>query len=139
MESKVIIRKSENSVTGYELVVIENDNENVINIDATYKNEPFTLILPENPSNRKYFNSKKVDKNGGEIELTYKESRTLTKSEKSESTPRVSKSKLLDYLTEEELKIYEELMEKAEKRMKRESIKRQIAELEKELEGDEEV
>ena len=133
MESKVIIRKSMNSVTGYELVVIENDNENIINIDATYKNEPFTLILPENPSNRKYFNSKKVDKNGGEIELTYKESRTITKSEKSESTPRISKSKILEYLTEDEMKIYQELMEKAEKRMKREMILKEIEKLQKEL------
>ena len=133
MESKVIIRKSINSVTGYELVVIENDNENIINIDATYKNEPFTLILPENPSNRKYFNSKKVDKNGGEIELTYKESRTITKSEKSESAPKISKSRILEYLTEDEMKIYRELMEKAEKRMKRDAILKEIEKLQKEL------
>ena len=133
MESKVIIRKSINSVTGYELVVIENYNENIINIDATYKNEPFTLILPENPSNRKYFNSKKVDKNGGEIELTYKESRTITKSEKSESAPKISKSRILEYLTEDEMKIYRELMEKAEKRMKRDAILKEIEKLQKEL------
>lgn len=132
METKVIIRKSMDSITGYELVVIENDNENIINIDATYKNEPFTLILPENPSNRKYFNSKKVDKNGGEIELTYKETRTLNKTEKSD-TPKISKSKILEYLTEDEMKIYEGLMREAEKRMKRDAILKEIEKLQKEL------
>ena len=66
------VRTSNNSKTGYELVTVdEKGNEVVVPIDRQPKDEPFTLILPENESNRKYLNSKKVDAAGGKIELTY--------------------------------------------------------------------
>lgn len=136
MKEKVIIRKSEVSVSGYELVVIDEGVEKVLLINERVKKDPKVLILPDNPSNRKYFTDNKVDKNGGEIELSYKESRNLDRSEKSEKSDniKVSKSKILEYMTEEERKIYDEIIEKCEKRMKREIILKKITNLEKELE-----
>ena len=106
MKSTTIIRKSTLSATGYELVV----DGNVVLIDKTYPGEATTLVLPENPSNRKYFSSKKVDAAGGEVELEYKESRTL--GPRSESTPRKG---LEDYLEGEDKELYLALVEKAKK------------------------
>lgn len=135
MKEKVIIRKSEVSMSGYELVVIDEGVEKVLLINERVKKDPKVLILPENPSNRKYFSDSKVDKNGGEIELSYKESRSLDRSEKSEKSDniKVSKSKVLEYMTEDERKIYDEIIEKCEKRMKRVIILEKIRNLEKEL------
>lgn len=93
-----IIRISTTSKTGYELV----DNDIVIALDKTYPGEPFTLVLPENSSNRKYFNSKKVDAAGGTIELTYKASIKLG--------PKAGHKPLEDYLNEEDRVRYDELM-----------------------------
>lgn len=102
-----IVRKSTTSLTGYEIVF----DDKVVSIDKTYPNEPTTLILPENPSNRKYFSSKKVDAAGGEIELTYKESKTL--GPRTESvTPRKG---LEEYLDEDDKALYLALVEKAKK------------------------
>lgn len=136
MKEKVIIRKSEVSVSGYELVVIDEGVEKVLLINERVKKDPKVLVLPENPSNRKYFSDSKVDKNGGEIELSYKESRSLDRSEKSEKSDniKVSKSKILEYMTEDERKIYDEIIEKCEKRMKRKILEEKIRNLEKELE-----
>lgn len=135
MKEKVIIRKSEVSMSGYELVVIDEGVEEVLLINERVKKDPKVLILPDNPSNRKYFTDNKVDKNGGEIELSYKESRSLDKSDKSDKSDniKVSKSKILEYMTEDERKIYDEIIEKCEKRMKREIILEKIRNLEKEL------
>ena len=81
-------------------------------IEKTYPNEPYTLVLPQNPSNRKYFNSKKVDAAGGSIELIYKESKVIG--------PRVAsgepRKKLEDYMTEEEKATIQTIMEAARKR-----------------------
>lgn len=106
MTTNTIIRKSTLSATGYELVF----DGKVVLIDKTYPGEATTLVLPENPSNRKYFSSKKVDAAGGEMELEYKESRTL--GPRSESTPRKA---LEDYLEGEDKELYLELVEKAKK------------------------
>ena len=104
-----IIRTSTTSTTGYELVIRdEQGNETVHLLNDRPKNEPCTLILPENPSNRKYFNSTKVDKAGGEIELTYKESIKL-----GQRTEPVTKKPLEDYLDEADRALYLALVEKA--------------------------
>ena len=84
---KVLVRKNSNTNTGYELVTIDDAGKEVaVAIDKTYPGEPFTLVLPANEVNRKYFNSKKVDAAGGSIELTFKESKTL--GPRTESAPR---------------------------------------------------
>lgn len=110
---KTFITTSSKAATGYELRVQNDDNSvDVTYIEKTYPNEPYTLVLPQNPSNRKYFNSKKVDAAGGTIELTFKESKTFG--------PRTNngepKKKLEDYLTDEEKSILADIMAKAKAR-----------------------
>lgn len=109
---KVIIRKSEKSATGYEMVVIDAEgNEKVTLLNDRPKNEPHTLILPENPSNRKYFSDIKVDKSpDGEVELTYKATIQIGNRTSSDKKP------WLEYLTDEERKLYDELKATAEAR-----------------------
>lgn len=132
-----IIRTSTTSTTGYELVIRdEQGNEQVHLLNDKPKNEPFTLILPTNPSNRQYFSSKKVDAAGGEIELTYKETRHLD----SNPTP---KKPIEDYLDEDDRALFLSLLEKARKNREEankkvpmtaeEKLKRQIERLEKRL------
>lgn len=119
MKTNTIIRTSTTSTTGYELVILdEMGNETIHLLNDKPKNEPTTLILPPNPSNRKYFSSKKVDEAGGEIELTYKETRTL--GQRTESTPR---KQLHEYLSEDEQEIFLALLEKA-KMLKEEAHKK---------------
>ena len=109
---KVIIKKSEKSATGYEMVVIDAEgNEKVTLLNDRPKNEPHTLILPENPSNRKYFSDIKVDKSpNGEVELTYKATIQIGNRIASDKKP------WLEYLTDEERKLYDELKQAAEAR-----------------------
>lgn len=107
MTTNTIIRKSTVSATGYELVV----DGNVVLIDKTYPGEPTTLVLPANPSNRKYFSSKKVDAAGGELELEYKESKSFGPRSES-SAPRKG---LEEYLDGEDKELYLALVEKAKK------------------------
>lgn len=109
---KVIIRKSEKSATGYEMVVIDAEgNEKVTLLNDRPKNEPHTLILPENPSNRKYFSDIKVDKSpDGDVELTYKATIQIGNRIASDKKP------WLEYLTDEERKLYDELKATAEAR-----------------------
>lgn len=132
-----IIRKSTTSTTGYEIVF---DNQ-ILPLNDRPKNEPFTLILPENPSNRKYFNSKKVDAAGGEIELTYKETRHLgERTSTSTSTPKTPKTdRIREYLTDEEKAIYDELIKKAQRRIERAALIAEIENLQKALADTEEV
>ena len=89
---KVYINNSLHSTTGYELVIKDDDGLIVETKDIeTLVDDGKTLKLPENPSNRKYFNLAKVEAADGIVELTYKESVTLgTRS-------------WMSYLTKEEL------------------------------------
>lgn len=124
---KTVIRKSQESKTGYEMVIIDDENnESIYLLNDKPKNEPFTLILPENPSNRKYFNTKKVDNSGGEIELTYKE--TMTFGPRSETNNR---KPLEDYLNDEDKKLYLSLIEKAKKNREEATKKQPLTEIEK--------
>ena len=123
MTTNTIIRTSATSLTGYEIVF----DDKVISIDKTYPNEPTTLILPENPSNRKYFSSKKVDAAGGEIELTFKETRTLGSRTES-SAPRKG---LEEYLDEDDKALYLALVEKAKKNREQATKKVPLTPLEK--------
>lgn len=107
MSNTTIIRTSTTSTTGYELVTKDElGNESVQLIQSTYKGEPCTLVLPENPTGRKYMNSKKVDAAGGEIELV-----AVNRNPNSERT--YSKKSLLEYMTPEDKELYEAIMERA--------------------------
>lgn len=124
---KVLVRKNSNTNTGYELVTIDDAGKEVaIAIDKTYPNEPFTLVLPANEANRKYFNSKKVDKAGGEIELAYKESKTF--GPRTESAPRKG---LEEYLEGKDKELYLALVEKAKKAREEANKKAPMTEYEK--------
>lgn len=124
---KVLVRKNSSTNTGYELVTInEAGKEVVVSIDKTYPNEPFTLVLPANEANRKYFNSKKVDAAGGEIELTYKESKTI--GPRTESAPRKG---LEEYLEGKDKEMYLALVEKAKKAREEANKKAPMTEYEK--------
>ena len=124
---KVLVRKNSNTNTGYELVTINDAGKEVsVSIDKTYPNEPFTLVLPANEANRKYFNSKKVDAAGGEIELTYKESKTI--GPRTESTPRKG---LEEYLEGKDKEMYMALVEKAKKAREEANKKAPMSDLEK--------
>ena len=123
------VRTSNNSKTGYELVTVDNKgNEVVVPIDNQPKDEPFTLILPENESNRKYFSSKKVDAAGGKIELTYKESKTY--GPRSEPTTRQG---LEEYLEGDDKATYLALVEKAKAAREAANKKAPMTEYEKKL------
>lgn len=117
-----IIRKSNSAATGYEIV----DNDVVTAIEKTYPGEPFTLLLPENGANRKYFNSKKVDAAGGQIELAYKESKSF--GPRAASTPRKG---LEEFLEGDDKATYLALVEKAKAAREAADKKVPMTELEK--------
>ena len=112
---KVFIRKNLSTPTGAELALIdENGTENVLPITSITK-DGISFILPDNPSNRKYWAISKLS--DVPTELTYKESKTL--GPRTESGPR---KKLEDYMTDEEKATIAAIIEKAKER--READKR---------------
>lgn len=123
---KVYINNSIHSTTGYEVVV--KDDEGIIvetkPID-TLVDDGKTLKLPENPSNRKYFNLKKVEDANGIIELTYKESITIGPKSTEPKKP------LEEYLNEEDKALYLALIEKAKKNRAEANKKTPLTEKEK--------
>lgn len=124
---KVLVRKNSNTTTGYELVTIDDAGKEVaIAIDKTDPANPMILKLPENASNRKWFSIKKVDAAGGEIELTYKESKTI--GPRAESAPRKG---LEEYLEGKDKEMYLALVEKAKKAREEANKKAPMTEYEK--------
>lgn len=106
---KVYINNSIHSTTGYE-IVIKDDEGLIVETKPieTIVDDGKTLKLPENPSNRKYFNLAKVEAADGIVELTYKETIKLGTRE-----PGESKKPLEDYLNDEDKALYLALVEKA--------------------------
>ena len=104
-----------------------------------------TLKLPDNSSNRKYCSVEKALKG---ITLDYKETKTFGPRENT-STPKTTKTsnapklnELVELLTDDERKIYKELMDKAamrlaekKKRERVEALRAEIEALEAELNG----
>ena len=123
---KVYIRQSASTPTGYELVSITDENIEVVRPIEEIVDEGKTLKLPENESNRKYFNIAKIEKAGGTIELTYKESITL--GPKSEQVPRKG---LEEYLEGDDKELYLALIEKAKKNREEVNKKAPMSEVEK--------
>ena len=122
---KTYIRKDASTPTGYALrTVDDNGKENILPIVSTVKNDPKVLVLPENPSNRKYFTKTKVG--DMDLELSYKASVTFGPRTGESKTARKS---LVEYLTEEEKAIYDDLMAKARARRDRPMTELEKAEL----------
>jgi len=122
---KTYIIKDEKSPTNYSLMNIKDDGtEEVVKIEKTYKGEPNTLVLPTNESNRKYFNSKKVDTSNGKIELTYKASISIG------TTSRTIRP-ITDFMDEDEKVTYEAILAKAKKRREDESKPANLTAIEK--------
>lgn len=130
---KTSIKKVNNQ---YRLVIID-DNNQVVNdsvIEGRDPKDPSILKLPENPSNRKWLSMKKVDMSlNQELVLDYKETRTLN----THHTTGVVKSSKndIEYLTDEEKVIYQDLMNKIQARKERKKLEDQIAQLKAQLEG----
>jgi hypothetical protein len=104
-----------------------------------------SLILPDNSSNRRYCSIEKALKG---ITLDYKETKTFGPRDNSSTskTPKTSNApklnELVELLTDDERKIYKELMDKAamrlaekKKRERVEALRAEIAALEAELNG----
>ena len=124
---KVQITRNSESATGYAIVTTHDDgSQSVQMINKTYPNEPFTLVLPANEANRKYFNSKKVDAAGGEIELTYKESKTI-----GPRTESAARKGLEEYTEGTDKEMYLALVEKAKKAREEANKKAPMSDLEK--------
>ena len=115
---KTIITKSETSKTGYAI----NFDGQSIDINETDPKNPSILKLPENPSNRKWYSITKIEK--GLTELTYKETRTIDRTNTSEK-PTATKN-WTEYLTDEERTIIDEIKQKCSTRAKRDKILKQI-------------
>lgn len=106
--SKII--KSNVSKSGYSIII--NKIETPINsVDKSGE----WIILPENPENRKYIKISKLEKNGGELELT-----PINKSGNPQSSAKssgISLANWLDYLTPDERSTIEDLRKKGLERM----------------------
>lgn len=126
---KTVVRYNEEAKYHYEVVEISDDGREVVKpIVAIDPANPAILKLPENASNRKWLSTKKLETCDGDYELIYKESRTFGPRLPGQSSPR---KPLEDYLTEDERKIYDDLMAKARERREEATKKPPMTELEK--------
>lgn len=110
---KVIVRKSEQFESGYEMAIVNDDGTASVQglkfwsagkTNPRYKN---TLLLPKNPANRTYFDVKQFAKKGvDEIELEYRETRIL-----GPYNVGVPKKPWEEYMTEEEKADYDKIRE----------------------------
>lgn len=116
---------------GYELRII-NDDGSVHSTTPLTKitNDGKSYVLPDNPANRKFWAISRLDCK--EVELTYKETKTFGPRDPN-ATPKAPTKGWLEYLTDEEKALYEQLKAKAEKRAQAAKLKAQIAALEAQL------
>lgn len=106
---KVIVRKSNNFASGYEMSVVDDTGvaqTTELHFWSAGKTNPrykTTLLLPKNPANRTYFEAKQLDKAGPEgVELEYRETRVLGPYNRG-----VVKKEWTEYMTEEEKAQYD--------------------------------
>lgn len=134
---KTYITTNPSTPTGYEVTVTYDDGK--VEHLPIVKKEPDRetkgafdwYILPENPSNRKMVNGKKIHDG---MELTYRETRTLgPRTNEPNASPKMSTKGWMEYLTDEEKTIVEEIRVKAERRAQIAKLKAQKAEWERQL------
>ena len=105
-----------------------NDNDNIIDITNNIQLNPrnqYEIKLPQNSSNRKYISLSKFN-DRDEIILDYKESRTLDKSENKITSKPVSRLNFEEFISDEDLEIYNQIKERALKRMRKFEIEKEI-------------
>lgn len=108
---KTFIIKNAKSTTGYSIKVIDGDKTTITDIEKLSKPDKhgvLWLILPENPANRQCMALPKAQKIDKELELEYRETRTIG--------PRGNNKKLEDYMTDEERKTVEEILARCKER-----------------------
>lgn len=123
---RTLVRRNEKAVAGYEMVIVHDDGtEEVKEVKVAWDNK--SLELPTNPANRKWLFFSKL-KNQDEVELQYRETRTLAP--RAESAPRKG---LEEYLEGEDKEMYLKLVEKARKAREEANKPKPMTELEKKL------
>ena len=110
---KVIVRKSEQFESGYEMSIVNDDGTASVqelkfwSAGKTNPRYKTTLLLPKNPANRTYFEAKQLEKAGPEgVELEYRETRVLGPYKVG-----VPKKPWEEYMTEEEKAQYDTIRE----------------------------
>ena len=111
---KVFVRKNNTTPTGYEIVTINDDGQEMVQPINDVTKDGISVILPDNPSNRKFYSIKRLQDG---LELTYKASKPLGPRTNSESkSPKASISKSdREYLNDDDKVLYDQLMAKIEK------------------------
>lgn len=132
---KYFITPNAASKHGYDFI-IEDENGERITIELTRITSDGYIHLPQayhEVLNRKLL--KFTDFEGkGEYEITRREGRSINKSETKGVTTSTKKVKdIEEYLTEDELKVYNELIAKAQYRAKKAQLEAQIEELQRQL------
>lgn len=94
------------AITGYELTIEHDDGHREHIMLDNVTNDKKSIILPENPSNRKFWAISRLT--GEQIELTYKESKTFGPRES--TSPRKG---LEEYLEGDDKEMYLQLVAKA--------------------------
>lgn len=122
--------------------IVVNDNGNIIHINSLKFTSDGYLKIPENSSNRTLVKYSKIE-NLGDGEF-YELKDKVEKIFSGENHGKISQKSLIEYLTEEEKSIYNELMENAKKRheedhkkvplSQEEKLRRRIEKAQKELE-----
>ena len=130
---KVIVRKSEQFESGYEMAIVNDDGTASVQelhfwsagkTNPRYKD---TLLLPKNPANRTYFDVKQFAKKGvDEIELEYRETRILGPYKVG-----VPKKDWTEYMTEEEKAQYDAIKQTCIERKKIAETPPELTEAEK--------
>lgn len=128
--TKTYLVKTNNTATNYSLKLINDDGQiTMVPITEWCPFNPTGLKLPENPSNRKWWDIKKIESKGiTEIELTYKPTRTLGPTGERKST---SRKPWHEYLTDEDIGTYAELKILGEQRKIDAEKPRKMTEVEK--------
>ena len=114
--------------------VVDNGTELEVTKIDVYKGR-HVMKLPENSANRQYLDCRYVDEaENGELELTYKPTRTITKSTEPKAKAQVNPSHWQNYLTDEEKIAYEAMKARALKRQQLEEARLQAEKLKAEYE-----
>lgn len=131
---KVYLTSNPNAELGYELKIVGDDGTESFQPVKGFAKDGSIHLDPSNPSGREWVTKAKFDKGAvdGQFELIPREKKEQT--EAKPKTAATTSKGLMEYLTEDERKIIEDLKAKAITRKKVQDLKSQIEELQKLLE-----